>query len=127
MSHKTLLDIAVEDGFNKLDEMEVGSDSYIKTSDQLIKMGNQLIEYDKLEVEKNNQKLNRENDNDLRLKQMKQDQLDRYVKHGLTALSVIGGFALTIWGAKASWRFEEHGTITSTAGRKFINNLFFKK
>lgn len=127
MSLKTLLDDAITNGFNKLDGMEVGSEEYKTTVDQLTKMTDRVIEIEKFESEEDNQKSNREVDKDLRLKQMKQEQLDRYIKHGLTAVSVIGGIVLTVWGAKASWRFEETGTITSTAGRKFINNLFFKK
>ena len=127
MSLKTLLDDAITNGFNKLDDMEVGSEKYKTTVDQLAKMSDRVIEIEKIELDVDNQKSNREIDKDLRLKQMKQEQLDRYIKHGLTAVSVIGGIALTIWGAKASWRFEETGTITSTPGRKFISNLFFKK
>lgn len=127
MSLRNLLDDAITTGFNELDGMEVGSEKYKTTVDQLTKMTDRVIEIEKLESDENNQKSNRETDKDLRLKQMKQEQLDRYIKHGLTAVSVIGGIALTIWGAKASWRFEETGTVTSTAGRKFINNLFFRK
>lgn len=127
MSLKTLLDDAITNGFNELDGMEVGSEEYKTTVDQLAKMTDRVIEIEKLELDGDNQKSNREIDKDLRLKQMKQEQLDRYIKHGLTAVSVIGGIALTIWGAKASWRFEETGTITSTPGRKFISNLFFRK
>lgn len=127
MSLKTQLSIAIEDGFCKLDKMEVGSDEYRTTVEQLTKMSDRVIEIEKMQVDEENHKSDRENDRDLRLKQMKQEQLDRYIKHGLTAVSVLGGIILTVWGAKASWRFEETGTVTSTAGRKFINNLFFKK
>lgn len=127
MSLKTWLGVAIEDGFNKLDDMEVGSDEYKVTVEQLTKMSDRVIEIEKFESEEENQKSTREIDKDLRLKQMRQEQIDRYIKHGLTAISVIGGIALTIWGAKASWRFEETGTVTSTAGRKFIGNLFFRK
>ena len=114
MSLRTLLDIAIEDGFDKLDEMEVGSEQYVDTSEQLIKMTDRVIKIEEMELNSKNQKSNQEIDKDLRLKQMKQEQIDRYIKHGLTAVSVLGGIALTVWGAKASWRFEETGTITST-------------
>lgn len=127
MSLRNLIGVTVEDGFENLSEMEVGSDEYKTTVEQLTKMTDRIIEIDKLELERETQEANREIDKELRVKQMKQDQLDRYIKHGLTAVSVLGGFAMTFWGAKASWRFEETGTITSTPGRKFINNLFFKK
>ena len=125
MALKTLLDDAVETGFAELDEMEVGSDEYSKTAETLIKMSDRIIAIDKQKAEEENQKI----DEKLRLKQMKQEQIDRYVKHGLTAVSVVGGLALTIWGALASWKYEETGTVTSLAGRKFVNNLLpnFKK
>ena len=123
MSLRTLLEVATEDGFNKLDDMEAGSNEYVNTARVLNEMSDRIIAIDKQKSDEENQKI----DEKLRLKQMKQEQIDRYVKHGLTAVSVIGGLALTIWGAKASWKFEETGTVTSTAGRKFINNLFFKK
>lgn len=134
MSLKTLLTIATEDGFEQLDKMEVGSDEYLKTSDILNKFSDRIIEIEKLDAEDINRRRIREADielreadMELREKQLKQEQLDRYIKHGLTAVSVLGGIILTVWGAKASWRFEETGTVTSTAGRKFINSLFFKK
>lgn len=123
MGLKGMLDVAIDDGFNKLDKMEVGSDEYIKTGKLLNEMADRRIEIEKVEVDE----LDREAEKALRAKEIKQEQIDRYVKHGITAVSILGGFVLTIWGAKASWRFEETGTITSTAGRKFINNLFFKK
>lgn len=123
MALRTLLDDAIETGFNELDKMVVGSEPYKITTEQLTKLSDRLIEVDKLELETETQKADKE----LRAEQMKKDQIDRYLKHVLTAVSVLGGFALTFWGAKASWMFEETGTVTSTAGRKFINNLFFKK
>jgi hypothetical protein len=125
MSLKTLLDIATEDGFTELDKMEVGSEKYVNTAKILNEMSDRIIAIDKQKVEEENQKL----DEKLRLKQMKHEQIDRYVKHGLTAVSIIGGMALTVWGALASWKYEETGTVTSLAGRKFVNNLLpnFKK
>lgn len=125
MSLRTLLDIATEDGFNKLDKMEVGTEEYNATVKQLVEMSDRIIAIDKQQAEEEHQKI----DEKLRLKQMKHEQIDRYVKHGLTFISVAGGLALTVWGALASWKYEETGTVTSTAGRKFINNLLpnFKK
>lgn len=127
MSLKALLGDAIENGFNKLDDMEVGSDAYRTTVEQLTKMTDRVIEIEKVQNDVSNQDKSREIEEKTRLQQIKQDQIDRYIKHGLTAVSIVGGLVLTVWGAKASWRFEETGTITSTAGRKFINNLFFKK
>ena len=123
MALKTLLDDAVETGFSGLDKMKVGSEEYNATAKQLVEMSDRIIKIEELEANVENQKLVREIDEKLRLKQIKQEQIDRYVKHGLTAISVVGGLALTVWGALASWKYEETGTVTSLAGRKFVNNL----
>ena len=127
MSLKAMLEDAIENGFNELDGMKVGSDEYKTTVDQLTKMTDRIIEIEKVGNDVSNQNKNREIEEKARLQEIKRDQIDRYIKHGLTAVSIVSGLALTVWGAKASWRFEETGTITSTAGRKFINNLFFRK
>ena len=58
---------------------------------------------------------------------MEDDKKDRLVKNCLTGASILSGIGVTVWGALKSWKFEETGTVTSTAGRKFINNLFSKK
>lgn len=123
MGLKTDLIVAADPMVQKLDELNVGSDEYEKTLGQLTKLVDRIIELEKVEFEE----LDREEEKALKSKEMKLELIDRCVKHGLTAVSILGGIALTVWGAKASWRFEETGTITSTAGRKFINNLFFKK
>jgi hypothetical protein len=60
-------------------------------------------------------------------KARKDERTDRIVKNVLTGVSVVGGLALTVWGSLMSWKFEESGTITSTPGKKFMSNLFFKK
>lgn len=125
-SDKHLLYVAIDDGFNDLASMEAGSDKYKTTVDALNGLLDREVNIEKLKIEEKAKEAELK-EKELREKQLKYDQIDRYVKHGLTAISVIGGLALTVWGAKASWRFEETGTVTSTAGRKFINNLFFKK
>ena len=123
MGLKTELIVLSDDITQKLSKTEVGSDEYEKTLGQLTKLTDRIIELEKVEFEE----LDKEEEKALKSKEMKLELIDRYVKHGLTAVSILGGFALTVWGAKASWRFEETGTVTSTPGRKFINNLFFKK
>ena len=86
MALKTLLDDAMETGFNELDKMEKGTDRYKDTVKPLNDMADRYIEIEKFNLEERKQKFEEE----FRLKQLKQDQIDRYLKHGLTAVSVIG-------------------------------------
>lgn len=123
MGVKNDLDVAADAGFQKLFNLEVGTEEYEKALAPTLKLVDRIIEIDKCEAEA----MDKEEEKALKSKEMKHELIDRCVKHGLTAISVVGGLALTIWGAKASWKFEETGTVTSTAGRKFINNLFSKK
>ena len=127
MSIKTKLHIEIDEGFDKINEMEIGTDQHKASVDEIVKLMDRAIELEKVENEAEDKKKTRENDKALRLKQMEDENKDRLVRNCLTGASILGGIGVTVWGALKSWKFEETGTITSTAGRKFINNLFSKK
>lgn len=86
-----------------------------KLMDRQIEMKKLVIEETKLEYEK-----------EIESKKVKSENIDRWVKNGLGAIGTIGGIVLTIWGTKKTFQFEETGSITSSAGRKFIDRLFKK-
>lgn len=127
MSMKTKLHIEIEEGFDKLNNMEVGTDQHKTAVDELTKLMDRAIEMDKVENELRDKEETRKNETELRLKQMEDDKKDRLVRNCLTGFSILSGIGVTVWGALKSWKFEETGTITSTAGRKFIGNLFNRK
>lgn len=127
MSIKTKLHIEIDEGFDKINEMEIGTDQHKAAVDEIVKLMDRAIELEKVENEAEDKKKTRENDKALRLKQMEDENKDRLVRNCLTGASILSGIGVTVWGALKSWKFEETGTITSTAGRKFINNLFSKK
>lgn len=124
MRIETMLHEGIEDGFNELKKVQVGSELYKTTVDGLTKLVDRAIELEKLEADVQNKVDDREAENELKLKQMKEERQDRIVKNGLTAVSVFGGIGLTVWGALKSWKFEETGTITSGPGREFMKKLF---
>lgn len=128
-----LQEVIVED-LKNIKEMEVGSDEYKVAVEGVTKLLDRAIEMDKVQLEceeksetRKIDEKNRKAEEQMKLKQLKEEHIDRYIKNGLTAVSVIGGLGVTVWGALKSWKFEETGTITTTAGRKFVGNLFFKK
>ena len=127
MSIKTKLHIEIDEGFDKINEMEIGTDQHKAAVDEIVKLMDRAIELEKVENDAEDKKKTRENDKALRLKQMEDENKDRLVRNCLTGASILSGIGVTVWGALKSWKFEETGTITSTAGRKFINNLFSKK
>ena len=66
-------------------------------------------------------------DQELKLKEIKQNRADKAVGHTLTAVGIIIPSILTVWGTLKSLKFEETGTVTTMAGRSFIQKLFHRK
>lgn len=120
----TLVDEEIVDEINQLRGMEVGTEQYKTTVNGIVDLMKASNETVKLKAELKKSEEAREFEKNQELKKVKEELIDRWVKNGLTALSIIGGFALTIWGTNKTLRFEETGTVTTTAGRKFTGKLF---
>lgn len=119
-----LVDEEIVDEINQLRGMEVGTEAYKTTVDGIVKLIKESNETKRLDAELKKTEEAHEFEKNLKLKQAKEETIDRWVKNGLTALSITGGILLTIWGTNKTLRFEETGTITTTAGRKFTGKLF---
>ena len=127
MSIKTLLEVEIEDQFDKLSEMEKGSDEYKATVDSAIKLTDRMIELEKLEDERLDKEQSRKFDSELKLSEVKEDRKDRIIKNCISVAGIVLPITLTVWGTKTSLKFEEEGTITTSIGRGFINKLLPKK
>ena len=132
MGVKNLLREEITDEIGHLSKMEVGSEEYEKTVNGLTKLVDRLNEMEKVEMEKTNSNIENEckiEEQDLKRQQLEDEKKDRLIRNGLTGVSVIGGLAVTVWGTLKTFKFEETGTITSQAGRQFINKAinFLKK
>ena len=123
----TMLRDELQREFENLKDMKSGTEEHKVGVDSLTKLLDRAIEMDKLEADVQEKAENREVDIGLKEKQMQEDKKDRIVKNCLTAVSLIASVGLTIWGSCKSWKFEETGTITSTAGREFMKKLFHMK
>ena len=116
MSMTTKLHVEIDEKFDELASMKADSKEYSAAVDSVIKLMDRAIEIEKLEAS--------ENQNE---KQMKEDRKSRVVKNCIDVGSIVLPLAVTIWGAKASFKFEETGTITTGIGRKFMDKLISKK
>ena len=123
----TMLRDELQREFENLKDMKSGTEEHKVGVDSLTKLLDRAIEMDKLEADVQEKAENREVDASLKEKQMQEDKKDRIVKNCLTAVSLIASVGLTVWGSCKSWKFEETGTITSTAGREFMKKLFHMK
>lgn len=127
MSIEAKIDVEIDDRLDELSKMKGGSDEYKVTVDGLTKVMDRKIEIEKQLLESDRLAKQQEFDNSMKAKQMKEERIDRIVKHGLTALSIVSSIGLTAWGTCKTLKFEETGTVTTSAGRNFIRNLFSKK
>ena len=127
MEIETLLHKEIIHGLEVLKDQEPGSEAYRATIDGVTKLTDRAIELEKISIESQEKAENREIENELKLKQMKEDRIDRWVKNGLSAAGILLPIAITVWGTKKSFEFEKEGTITTIMGRGFINKLLPKK
>ena len=127
MSVKALLNDEIKDEIEQLRKVELGSDQHKIAADALAKLLDKSIEMDKLDLEYQDRFEAREAENELKQKEIEDEKKDRKVKNILTGVSVIGGFALTVWVTCKSIKFEETGSFTTIMGRGFIQKLLPKK
>ena len=116
MSTENMVNEELQARLQELKDEELTSDKYKAGIDVALKLMDRKIEMDKVELEKGKT-----------TQQLKDDRIDKIVRNCIAGVSVAGGLILTVWGALKSWEFEEHGTVTSSPGRKFIGSLFFRK
>lgn len=127
MSVKVLLREEIEKQLGSLEDVPMCSDESKIAIDGVTKLMDRLNEMERIELERQDKIESRAIEEDLKIKQMDEERKDHIVKNCLTAVSIIGGFALTVWGTCKSIEFEKEGTITTIIGRGFINKLLPKK
>lgn len=126
MKNETMLHEEIQSEFEELKTLEVGSDKYKTTVDGLTKLMDRAIEIDKLNVGAEERRDARDIDAELKQEQLEADIKDRKVRNTISVLGIVIPTAVTIWGTLKSLKFEESGTLTTNAGRNFINRIFKK-
>lgn len=116
MSMTTKLNVEIEDKLDELAKLDASTKEYSSAVDSVTKLMDRAIEIEKLESS--------ETQNE---KQMKEERKSRLVKNCIDVGSFVLPLAVTIWGARASFKFEETGTITTSVGRKFMDKIIFWK
>jgi len=122
-----LLHEEMEFEFDKLTNMDAGSEQYKVTVDGLTKLMDRAIEIDKLNIEHEKETETRKFENDLKIKEFEEEKKDRLVKNCLTGAGIVLPFAGTVWGVLKSLKFEETGTVTTIMGRGLLQKLLPKK
>lgn len=127
MEIEQLLHDEIVDELGGLNTLELGSDKYKVTTEGIVKLMDRAIEMDKLSKELDERQKNRNEDLELKYRQIDAEIRDRKIKNVITVVISGVGTIVTIWGTLKTLKFEEVGTVTTMAGRNFINNLFKRK
>lgn len=113
MNLKTMLDVEIEEQRNKLVNLDPGTKEYDSTVKAMTELMDRRIKIEEVEQAEAHGE-----------KQLAEDRKSRFGKIIVDAGIGLAGIAVTVWGARASFKFEETGTITSQAGRKFMDRIF---
>lgn len=127
MNIETQLYEVIRYGLADLDGDNLTGDERKAKLDEVTKLMDRAIEMEKLGIEAQDKAENRENDKAFKEQEMAEERKDRLIKNILNGMGIVLPIALTVWGTKKTFKFEETGTITTAMGRGFINKLFPKK
>lgn len=127
MKLKTMLHEEIQNEFESLRKMELGTETYKVTVNGLAQLMDRAIELEKIDVDVQEKSIDREIENDFKLKQMRDENRDRLIKNSITVAGIIIPVTVTIWGTIKTLKFETEGTVTTIMGRGFINKLIPKK
>ena len=96
MNTEVLLNEVITNNLERLKGMEAGTEEYDKIVNSVSKL---MVRFIKINIEHDEKIDIQKTDTELKLKQMKDDRIDRWVRNGITLVSVGGGLILTYWGS----------------------------
>lgn len=130
MRNEALLDEVIASKIEELREEATGTDQHKAKVDDVAKLLDRSIEMKKAELDADAKAEDREYDKQLRLQQLADDKEDRRNKDIITIGTCLFSAGVTIGCFLKSLKFEEVGTVTTTAGREFLKsamNLFKRR
>lgn len=127
MRIEELLSKEICEDLEGLEELELGSDEHKVGVDVVTKLIDREVELRKLDIEHRERVESRKAEDEFKLKQMKENKVDRIIGYVINVAGIVIPVVVTVWGTKVSLKFEEEGTITTAAGRNFFSRLFSKK
>ena len=122
MSTKNLFAEEIESELQALSGMELGTDTYNDTVTGISKLSQQLIELERLQAEEVNR------DIELRKLDIEETKAEMEAKNNKSknciALLTTGlTIGVGIWATMFSWKKEEGGSMTYTAGKRATDSL----
>lgn len=116
MSIKNELIEEFNDEVKGLRGLQLGSDEYKTTVDGVTKLADRIIEIEKIEKDAKFKEAERECNDFLKVRQMNDDRIDKWIRNGIEFVKVGGGLAAACAAFVLSMKFEEEGKLFSTEG-----------
>lgn len=118
MSLEKLLEEEIESQLESVNQLGYGSEEHhrgIQDASILIDKRNDMK---RIEYERQDKQASLEQEKEMKLKQMREDRIERCVKYGVTIVTFGVSLAFSIWGYKDMKLFEKEGFMPTTeAGR----------
>ena len=127
MEFENLLTEEIQAEIETLKGMELGSEPYKVAVDGITKLIDRSIDIEKYSAERKEKAEEKELEAHWKERESAEEKKDRRIKDGIAIAGIVLPIIVTIWGTKASFKFEEEGTITTIMGRGLINKLLPKK
>ena len=126
MNAETRLYDEIETLNDKLLALTPGTDEYDKVFKEYTALLDRAIELHRIEADTEDKAAARESAQALELQKARGEKGNRIVQAVINVVGIVLPVVLTVWGTNKSLKFEEEGTVTTTAGRNFMSRLFRK-
>ena len=126
MRIETKLHEEIQEELKGLKQIELGTDEYRATVDGLTKLMDRAIEINKLDSDREDKLDQQAVEMEFKTQQLEEDIKDRKTRNRIAIAGLVVPTVVTIWGTLKTLKFEESGTVTTNAGRNFINRIFKK-
>lgn len=103
--------------------LQLGSDEYKATVDGVTKLADRIIKIEEIEKDAKSKEIERENSDYLKMQQMKDERIDKWVQNGIEGVKVVGGLVAAGLALVVSINFEREGTLTTEAGKSALRQL----
>lgn len=126
---RDLLEKEVNAKMEELEYLDPQTEEYKAAVDSLTKLTDRILEFEKIELDETKTQINRQIEYeklDVEAEKVSNEKKDNKIKNWLTAAGIVVPTGLAVWGTIKSIKFEQTGTITTIAGRNFLNKLFKK-
>lgn len=126
MNVESMMDDMFQTLNDKLMGLTPGTDEYDKVFKEYTALLDREIEVYRTQADMEDKAAAREGAKELELQKAKGEKGNRIVQAIINVAGIVLPVVLTVWGTNKSLKFEEEGTVTTTAGRNFMSRLFRK-